>query len=667
MKKTRKFRLPTIMAVLAMFIPGISHAQKLEVGNYCASSPYGMTMLIDRGAAVVLAPPVEAASTWCYPKGPDEALLPYADCSADGSFTKATTTYQGHHYRIRFGKTSDVSVAMELSADSDLTVPLRLRQPFDACRTQVKSLGKDVLVYAVAGNTGKVTPVRLTCTATWQHAANYQPEADLQVAIKAHKPTLIIATLEGHEAPSPQQAQNVLDQAERKYYANKPESEGAWGDFAGAIAKTLRGSRVFSSHDRTIAHTIGRGWWMGHHAQGFSSDDLMPLFTWDSFFNAAMASLDDTATAHATVRALLSYQLPSGMVPNYARWPCDGFYITPQKTNPPVGAMCVWKMHERQPSLSFLAEVYPALLRWHDWFRIGRGRPGEWLLSWGNDGGDAWQANLESGWDDTPVFEGAKIENGLLNIYTVDLSSLWAADAEYLAKMADALGYTKDAQRLRAEYQATIKEINDKLWNEELGAYCNRFVKDAEDGSPRFLTRLSPMNFYPLICGAPDAKRAKRVLKMVHDPKKFWGEWPMPTLPYDDPLWPKQTYWKGHVWGPCSYLVWQGLRRYDDDKHLATYIKRSVELFMRGWNGPLQATAENYNSTDGTVGDDPHYTWGALLPLMGVEYLAPADGTPAPNRRTALKESVSMKRIPIHGKLYNVQVANGKITTTIGQ
>ncbi len=608
---------------------------------------------------------MEAPVSGNNPTGPDEAWLPYADCSADGSFVQATTTYEGRPYTIRFGKIGEGSAAMELTAESAMTIPLRLRQPFDACRTQVKSNGDEVKVYAVAGNTGRVTLVTLSCTAGWQHSADYEPEADLLVSVEAGKPALIIATVSGHEAPSADHVLRTLDQSQQRYYATCPRSEGDWGDFAGAMGKTMRSSRLFSSHDRTVSPVIGRGWWMGHHNQGFSNDDLMPLFCWDAFFNAAISAVDDTTTARSSVRAILRYQLPSGMVPNYARWPCDGFYVTAQKTNPPVGAMCVWKLHERQPDLSFLAEVYPALLRWHDWFREGRCRPGEWLLSWGNDGGSLYHAILECGWDDTPAFEGAEVEDGLLNAYCVDLTSLWAADAEYLALMADALGFAEDAERLRNEHQAIISEMNEKLWNEELGAYCNRFVKDAEDGSPRFITRLTPMNFYPLICGAPDAKRAKRVLKMVHDPEKFWGEWPMPTLPYDDPQWPEQGYWPGHIWGPCSYLVWQGLRRYDDDEHQAYYVQRAVEMVMRGWNSPMQAMAENYKSTDGSVGNDPHYTWGALLPLMAVEYLAPAEGKPEAQRRISCKDSVSMMRIPINGTLYNIQAADGILKTEL--
>ena len=116
-----------------------------------------------------------------------------------------------------------------------------------------------------------------------------------------------------------------------------------------------------------------------------------------------------------------------------------------------------------------------------------------------------------------------------MNVDAVDLNSLWSMDAEYLANMADALGLTDDARQLRSE-QAQINHLmNQILWNEELGVYCHRrWNKDGSLGA--FLTRLTPMNFYPLICGAPDDRRAKRMLDVLTDTKQFWGRWILPTL-----------------------------------------------------------------------------------------------------------------------------------------
>ena len=173
------------------------------------------------------------------------------------------------------------------------------------------------------------------------------------------------------------------------------------------------------------------------------------------------------------------------------------------------------------------------------------------------------------------------------------------------------------------------------------------------------------MNFYPLIAGVPDAARAKRMLDMLHDPKKFWGDYLIPTLPYDDPDYHQQEYWHGHTWAPVNYLLLQGLLRYDDNAHIAEFTRRSVQLFMKSWTTSDRICSENYRSDTGAPDDDPHYTWGALLPLIGVEALVDVgpDLKPVP-RQLGLKENLTLHHIPVGGKLYRVESKGGVVSVT---
>src|SRR6185312_8597638 len=99
---------------------------------------------------------------------------------------------------------------------------------------------------------------------------------------------------------------------------------------------------------------------------------------------------------------------------------------------------------------------------------------------------------------------------------------------------------------------------------------------------------------------------------------KFWLPWLLPTLTKDDPQWPEQEYWHGHIWGPANYIVWLGMKKYADPEHLAEYARRNVALFMRNWT-EHRVDCETYKSTDGTCDDHPHYMWGALLDVIGLE------------------------------------------------
>jgi len=248
-----------------------------------------------------------------------------------------------------------------------------------------------------------------------------------------------------------------------------------------------------------------------------------------------------------------------------------------------------------------------------------------------------------------------------MNVNAVDLNSLWSMDAEYLAHMADALGLENDARQLRKEQARVNRLMNEILWNEDLGVYCHRLW--SKDGSPAaFETRLTPMNFYPLICGAPDERRAKRMLDVLTNPNKFWGRWIIPTLAYDDPDWHYQGYWKGNAWPPVNYLVWLGLKRYGTPEQKSRLAQRSVEMFMQNWTNK-GICGENFKSADGTCNGFPHYTWGALLCLIGLEAFLDIgpDGRPVAGTRIDVPENIQLRNIPAGGRLYRVSSDLGKI------
>jgi putative isomerase len=251
-----------------------------------------------------------------------------------------------------------------------------------------------------------------------------------------------------------------------------------------------------------------------------------------------------------------------------------------------------------------------------------------------------------------------------MNAYAVDLCSLWAMDAHYLALIANAIGKSDDATRYRRQESDMNARINAKLWNEKLGIYCSRFW-DREDGTPGdFLTRLTPANFYPLICGAPDANRAKRVLGIMTDASEFWGEWILPTVSRRDPLFLEQTYWHGTIWAPVNYLVFQGVKRYAPKELVASFAEKSVQLFMNNWlaNGYC---GENFLSIDGSVGGNHNYTWGALMCLIGVESIVSVDdkGVAAPG--PGYNESVELNNLPIGGKPHRISLQLGKAEVLI--
>jgi hypothetical protein len=155
--------------------------------------------------------------------------------------------------------------------------------------------------------------------------------------------------------------------------------------------------------------------------------------------------------------------------------------------------------------------------------------------------------------------------------------------------------------------------IRQKLWNEHDGIYENRYW----DG--RFSPRLSPTNFYPMFAGIATPEQARRMVRehLLND-KEFWGTYVIPTIARNDSAFPDQFYWRGDIWGPTNYMVYQGLNRYGFDDESLAFAQKSYALFMDDWKAAAH-TNENYHAWGGNGGGDTHYTWGALLCLVALE------------------------------------------------
>ena len=457
--------------------------------------------------------------------------------------------------------------------------------------------------------------------------------------------------------PRLDEVDNLLADACQRYEATRPKAVSPVGDIVGAMTNNLNNTRLYGSDIRQVFIPVSRSFGVKNANQG-------PAFCWDSFFNGLMATYDNPEMAKATFRAALADPLPNGMVRGVKHWS-----MGPSSSNsqPPVGSMCIWRAHLMRPDIAFLREAYPTLKAWNSWWMKYRNARKDSLLQWGSDDGSFVNAMYETGYDDTPHFQGIKgvrMESNTMNVYAVDLCALWAMDAHYLALIADAIGDKEAARRHQKEADDMNRRINEKLWNEELGIYCSRFF-DNEDGTPgQFLTKFGPQNFYPLISGAADRRQADRALQVLTDPEQFWGEWIVPTISRKEPEYHKQRYWSGNIWGPSTYLTWLGVKRYADDALKAEFAQKCVHLFMNNWLGAGYC-GENFFTLNGRVCSNPNYTWGALLCLVGIESVVDMTDNGDIVTGTGYNEPVRMENIILDGTPHTITVEYKKPKTNI--
>ena len=464
----------------------------------------------------------------------------------------------------------------------------------------------------------------------------------------------------------------LLERNRARYLQTRPEGTGWLADAPAAINDQIEWSEVYTPSRRCPYLTVSRAW---AHANNSAPD-----FLWDSFFNALLASQEDRGRSCSMLREVTSWQNDQGMFAQYGEWRPQMtpsiFPVAWGHTQYPLGALATAKVCLRWPDRKFMAEIYPRLLKHHRWWFADRGDGQPWrdgnrngLLELGSNypeeiGFEARQqtAYYES-YDDSPQWYGVAPYNTnsqTLELDTVERNCLYAMDCWMLSWMAGQLGKGGDARALSREHQRMKERINRLLWDPDRKCYFNR-PWQPKDGKA-FMPQVSPDIFLSLLGKVADAEQAAALRKLFHDPTKFAGEWILPTISRDDPLYPKQDYWRGKVWAPVNYLVYQGLKinEWDHEAHLLA--ESSAKMFFKAWREKAECR-ENFLATTGEGSSDPHYTWGALMALIAVEELV--DINPWQGLRFGNLEPVQpagLERYPIAGARYDVQLSEQGLT-----
>jgi hypothetical protein len=368
----------------------------------------------------------------------------------------------------------------------------------------------------------------------------------------------------------------ILGDEELRYGQNRTRLEGPRRGVPDAIVNTVLWNALFEPNGRRFFTPASR---LRRAARAEGGTETWTMFPLESLFHALLASVESSRLAMDIALSALGTQYGNGCLPH---WRAASGAGTPERSQPPLGSYLVLKLFEKVGDMDFLREAYPALQRWHAFWRLrqSNGLPNrdgnnDGLLEWGanlellprrlppwEESIDAkGRAAIESGQPDSPLWDNALFseETGTLTVNCLDLSSLYALDAWCLSEMANILNFKQDYEDYLAEYEKVKALVNARLWNERDGLYFDRYW----DG--RFSTRRAASSFIPLLARIPDEKRALRLIKHLLNPREFWGESVLPTIARDDTAFKDQGAWRGAIQPVANYLVYQGLKAYAFD------------------------------------------------------------------------------------------------------
>ena len=301
------------------------------------------------------------------------------------------------------------------------------------------------------------------------------------------------------------------------------------------------------------------------------------LWLWDNAMHALAYRHVDAELARNQIRSMLAHQLPNGMIPDVVY--DDGIVatidhpITAEVTKPPILAWAVLKLHEIDPDLDFLTEVYVPLMRLNAW----------WFAMNDDDGDGLAQYNhpYSSGLDDSPLWdEGMPVESPELNTYLcVQVGSL--------AMIAEELNMQADAAMWRRRASSIVSRIIEHFWDPEAGLF---WVKKYHQP----VRVVTPFNLYPLWTGQLPDDIKGRLLQHLTNPDMFWGPYVLPTVARNDPHYDPQTMWRGPVWANVNYFFIEALRQVGEDRLADELRDRTLEMIMAH-----QDIYEYYNAETG--------------------------------------------------------------------
>jgi len=388
------------------------------------------------------------------------------------------------------------------------------------------------------------------------------------------------------------------------------------GDFAGAldaIRDVVGWNTVWDDVNRRPYTSISRTWNLSKFG-GFG------VWLNDQQYAAMLAGLFDKELARENLAVALGNATPQGNLACLLT--AKDAWV--DRTQLPVGTFLVWLQHLRTGDRAVLDLAYGTLARNHRWWWANRDPEQRGLVSFGtSDVGDGlykgthFGARNESSMDNAAQHDEADYDPLSRTLTTLDvgLNSLLALDAEMLSLIAGTIGQHDDTTEFAEIAERTRQKIRTGLWDDQRGMFVNRLRSGA------FVRSVGPTSFYPLVAGVPTQEQATRLVAHLDDSSTFAGPFVIPGTSRDDPAAADNTYWRGRIWPPMNYWVWQGLRRAGFLARADHLAADSFFLFDRVWR-QRRLCPENYNATTGEPLDQPDtdgfYTWGALLPLMGV-------------------------------------------------
>ncbi|MGQ1788431.1 MGH1-like glycoside hydrolase domain-containing protein [Saccharicrinis sp. GN24d3] len=311
-----------------------------------------------------------------------------------------------------------------------------------------------------------------------------------------------------------------------------------------------------------------------------------------------------------------------------------------RNSKPPLAAWAVWNVFKHSGDTTFVAEMLPDLIRYHNWFYRNRDHDRNGICEYGctihplnkitrDAKGNMHDHRIEAaawegGGDNFIRFDedlGVKMlentYNGRLVGYSMnqesaDLNAFLVAEKKYLAKMAGLLGREGEAEIYLKEAEKVSTFIREKMFDEDTGFFYDIDIFSKETLSDR---GKGPEGWIVLWAQVATQEQAVSIKNALMDTTQFNTTIPFPTAAKNNPRFNPKGYWRGPVWMSPVWFGLKGLKKYkfDDD---AAFLANKVMFNAEGLIEKGQPIRENYHPISGEGLSCYNFSWSSAHTLM---------------------------------------------------
>ncbi|PWJ43128.1 MGH1-like glycoside hydrolase domain-containing protein [Sediminitomix flava] len=431
---------------------------------------------------------------------------------------------------------------------------------------------------------------------------------------------------------SPEERKKVLADTQQYFMDTENyfvQNENRWNTYVAKLfQKNLQKETLLSveKYDRLAVKalvTLMHNWRSeagGVYHQGivpsYAAKYFQGLWAWDSWKHAVAIAPFEPELAKDQIRAMFDYQDEEGMI-------VDCFYRDEEiekpnwrNTKAPLSAWAVEQVYLETADIDFVREMYPKLVKYHNWWYENRDHDQNGLCEYGSTDGTRIAAAWESGMDNAVRFDHAKIvtnKNGAysLNQESVDLNAYLFAEKQQLSFLASELGLVDEAKDFKRGASKVATDVKNMMFDQEDGFFYDIQLEDKSKVKVQ-----GPEGWTALWTQLAEKEQAEKVKEIMLDSARFYTSLPFPTLSAAHKDFnPQRGYWRGPVWLDQAYFAIDGLAKYGYVQEAKEAAQKLVDN-AEGLADTSVPIHENYHPLSNKGLNAPHFSWSAAHILM---------------------------------------------------